>query len=228
MLANDSDVDSAALTVSLVSGPAHGTVTLNADGAFSYTPAANYNGADSFTYKANDGQADSNVATVSLTVTPVNDAPVAVNDSYSTNEDTTLTVAAAGVLGNDTDAEGDPLSAILVSGPAHGSMTLNANGALSYTPLFNYFGPDSFTYKLNDGQADSNVATVSLTVNPVNDIPVANDDIAGVAKGRAITADAQHGVLVNDGDLDSDGLASAPSMAPAPMWGRLWWEPMVR
>jgi VCBS repeat-containing protein len=145
--------------------------------------------------------------TYKVSVTPVNDAPVAVDDSYITNEDTTLTVAAAGVLGNDTDADGDPLSAILVSGPAHGTLAFNPDGAFSYTPLANYFGPDSFTYKLNDGQADSNVATVSLTVSPVNDAPVAVNDIAGVAKGRAITADAQHGVLVNDSDLDGDGLS---------------------
>jgi VCBS repeat-containing protein len=204
VLANDSDMDSA---VSLVSGPAHGTVTLNADGAFSYTPAANYNGADSFTYKANDGQADSNVATVSLTVTPVNDAPVAVDDSYITNEDTTFTVAAASVLANDSDVDSAALTVSLVSGPAHGTVTLNADGAFSYTPAANYNGADSFTYKANDGQADSNVATVSLTVTPVNDAPVANDDLAGGAKGRAIKADAQHGVLVNDGDLDGDGLS---------------------
>jgi large repetitive protein len=207
VLGNDTDADGDPLSAILVSGPAHGSMTLNANGALSYTPLSNYFGPDSFTYKLNDGQADSNVATVSLTVNPVNDAPVAVDDSYITDEDTTLTVAAAGVLGNDTDADGDPLSAILVSGPAHGSMTLNANGALSYKPAANYNGADSFTYKLNDGQADSNVATVSLTVNPVNDAPVAVDDIASVAKGRTITADAQHGVLVNDGDLDSDGLS---------------------
>src|SRR6185437_12906686 len=99
------------------SGPAHGALTLNANGSFTYTPAANYNGADSFTYKANDGTADSNVATVSLTVTAVNDAPVAGSDSYTTAEDTPLSVAASGVLSNDTDVDGDALHTVLVSGP---------------------------------------------------------------------------------------------------------------
>jgi VCBS repeat-containing protein len=99
------------------------------------------------------------------------------------------------------------LTAVLVSGPAHGTVTLNANGAFTYTPAANFNGTDSFTYKANDGTADSNFATVTLTVNSINDIPVANDDIAGVAKGRVITADAQHGLLVNDGDLDGDGLS---------------------
>ena len=121
-------------------GPEHGTLTLAADGSFIYTPAANYNGADSFTYKANDGAADSNVATVTLTVTPVNDAPVAVDDSYSTAEDTALTVAAPGVLGNDTDVDGDPLTAVLVSDPAHGTLALNADGSFTYTPAADYNG----------------------------------------------------------------------------------------
>jgi VCBS repeat-containing protein len=207
ILANDSDADGDPLQAILVSGPAHGTVALNANGALTYAPAANFNGTDSFTYKANDGTANSNVATVFVTVIPVNDAPVAANDSYTTTEDTTLTVAAPAILANDTDVDSPVLTASLVSGPAHGSMALNANGSFSYTPLANYFGPDSFTYKVNDGQADSNVATVTLTVTPVNDAPVAKDDIAGVAKGRVITADAQHGVLANDGDLDGDGLS---------------------
>ena len=92
-----------------MSGPSHGTLTLNANGSFTYTPTADYHGADSFTYKANDGAADSNVATVSLTINAVNHPPVAVNDSYSVNEDTVLSVAATGVLANDTDADGDTL-----------------------------------------------------------------------------------------------------------------------
>ena len=101
------------------------------------------------------------MATVTSTVTPVNDAPVAVADSYSTDEDTALTVAAPGVLANDTDVDGDPLTAVMVSDPAHGTLTLNADGSFVYTPAANYNGADSFTYKANDGTADSNVATVT-------------------------------------------------------------------
>src|SRR2546427_4283438 len=90
--------------------------------------ALNFNGTDSFTYKASDGQAQSGVATVTITVTPVNDAPVAANDdTYTTPEDTQLTVSAPGVLANDTDADGDTLTAVLVSGPSHGTLTLNAD-----------------------------------------------------------------------------------------------------
>src|SRR2546428_11803397 len=138
VLGNDSDADGNILTVVVVNSPSHGALVLNPNGSFTYTPAANYNGPDSFTYKANDGTADSNVATVAITINAVNDAPVALDDAYGTDEDTTLTVAAAGVLGNDSDAEGDTLTAILVSGPSHGTLALNANGSFSYTPAANY------------------------------------------------------------------------------------------
>ena len=123
VLANDSDLDGDTLLLIAASGPAHGTLAMNRDGTVTYTPAANYNGADSFTYKANDGTADSNIATVTVTVTAVNDAPVAVADSYSTNEDTALTVAAPGVLANDTDVDGGTLTAVLGTGPANGTLT---------------------------------------------------------------------------------------------------------
>src|SRR5262249_43802681 len=101
-------------------------------------------------------------------------APIANNDAYSTNEDTTLTVGAPGVLGNDTS--GGSLTAVRVSGPSHGTLTLNGNGSFTYTPAGNYNGSDSFTYKANDGTLDSNTATVNITVNPVNDAPVAVND----------------------------------------------------
>src|SRR5439155_884763 len=153
VLANDTDVDGDPLTAILVSSPAHGTLNLNSDGSFSYVPAANYNGPDSFTYKANDGQADSGLATFSHATTPVNDAPVAVNDTYSTAEDTTLNIAAAGVLINDSDVDGDTLSAVLVSQPTHGSLTLNSNGSFSYVPAANYNGSDNWNYTAKDSHA---------------------------------------------------------------------------
>src|SRR5207302_1545755 len=114
VLGNDTDVDGDSLTAVLVAGPAHGSLTLNANGSFSYTPAANYNGSDSFTYKANDGSADSTVATVSFTILSLHDALPIFNDAYSTAEDTAISVAAPGVLGNDTDVDGDALTAVLV------------------------------------------------------------------------------------------------------------------
>src|SRR5439155_1383114 len=146
------------------------------NGSFTYLPATNYLGTDSFTYKANDGQADSGVATVNITIGDVNDAPLAVNDSYTTAEDTTLNVAAQIGLATGRHVAGDSLSAVLVSQPSHGTLTLNGNGSFSYTPAANYNGTDSFTYKANDGQVDSGIATVSITITGANDAPVAVND----------------------------------------------------
>src|SRR5439155_639867 len=160
VLANDSDVDGDTLNAVLVSQPTHGSLALNSNGSLSYVPAANYNGPDSFTYQANDGQADSGIATVSITITAANDAPVGGNDSYSTAEASPSRRSSARVLANDSDVDGDTLNAVLVSQPTHGSLALNSNGSLSYVPAANYNGSDSFTYKANDGQADSIIATV--------------------------------------------------------------------
>src|SRR6185295_4147085 len=206
VLANDSDVDGNTLSAVLVSGPTNGDLTLNNNGSFSYTPALNYAGSDSFTYKANDGLADSGVATVSITITAVNDAPVAVNDSFTTAEDTVLNVAASGVLANDSDVDGNTLSAVLVSGPTNGDLTLNNDGSFSYTPAANYACSDSFTYKANDGLADSGVATVSITITAVNDAPVAVNDSFTTTEDTALNVVAS-GVLSNDSDVDGDTLS---------------------
>jgi VCBS repeat-containing protein len=143
----------------------------------SYTPAANAFGTATITLilsdnggTANGGVNTSPAQSFTITVSSVNDPPVAQNDARSTNEGTPL--AGAGVLGNDTDGDGDPLTATLVNGPANAaSFTLNANGTFSYTPSADFFGSDSFTYRANDGNANSNVATVTITVNAVNDAP---------------------------------------------------------
>ena len=161
VLANDSDPDGDALTITAVTQGAHGSVVNNTSNV-SYTPGANFFGTDSFTYTISDGHGNTATATVTVRV---DSPPVAVNDSYSVNQNTTLNVAAPGVLGNDTDADGDPLTAALVSGPSHGSLTFHADGSFSYTPVSGFACHDSFTYKANDGFADSNVATVSITVN---------------------------------------------------------------
>jgi len=203
VLANDTDADADPLTVTGLTEPAHGSAVINTDNTVTYSPAANYNGVDSFTYTVSDGRGGTATATVSVTVNPVNDAPVAVDDSYSTNEDTPLTVAAPGVLGNDTDVEGNALTAVLVAGPTTGSLTLNANGSFTYTPNPNFNGTDSFTYRANDGAADSNVATVSITVNAVNDAPVATNDTATTPQNTAVTVY----VLANDADPDGDTLS---------------------
>jgi len=197
------DPEGAPLTYTILDQPAHGSVTL--DGATAtYTPALNFNGTDSFTFKANDGIADSLLATVTILVTPVNDAPVAVDDAYEVDEDGVLTVLAAqGVLANDTDVDNDLLTATLVNGPAHGTLVLAEDGSFVYTPEANFNGTDSFTYKATDGTLESNLATVTITVNPVNDWPVANDDEYEVVTGTVLEV-AAPGVLGNDVLLDLD------------------------
>ncbi len=214
VLSNDTDADGDNLTAVKVSDPAHGALTLNSNGSFTYSPNANYNGTDSFTYRANDGQANSNTATVTITITAVNDTPVAVNDSYTTNEDTALNRAAPGVLSNDTDADGDNLTAVKVSDPAHGTLTLNSNGSFTYTPAANYNGTDSFTYRANDGQANSNTATVTITITAVNDPPVAVADTYSTNRNIVLNV-AAPGVLGNDTDVEGSALTATKVTNPS-------------
>jgi VCBS repeat-containing protein len=205
VLANDIDPENATLTATVVTQPAHGTLTLNANGSFTYTPTNGYTGPDSFTYRAGDGTTQSQPATVSLTVAQ-NAAPTAVADQYSVNEDAVLTVnVATGVLSNDTDSNSQSLTAIAVAQPAHGTLTLNANGSFTYTPAANYNGPDSFTYKANDGALDSSTVTVSLTVNAVNDAPLPVDDSFTTPAGTPLSI-AAPGILSNDTDLENNSL----------------------
>jgi YVTN family beta-propeller protein len=195
VLSNDADEDGDILTAVLVNGPAHGTLTLNPDGSFTYTPAPDYSGADGFIYLAYDGVVGSDLVAVSLTVNPVNDAPAAADRSASTDEDTPLGVTLAG-----TDPDGDAVSFEVLSGPAHGTLS-GAAPNLVYTPAANYHGPDSFTFKANDGVTDSNAATVAVTVTPVNDAPAAAADNYATDEDLPLTV-AGPGVLANDAELD--------------------------
>jgi hypothetical protein len=167
VLANDADANGDTLTIVSVTQGANGSVAITGGGTgVSYTPNADYFGADSFTYTVSDGNGGQDTATVTVSVENVNDAPVANNDNYSTNQDTTLTVLpAAGVLANDTDIDDASLTAVLVGGPSNASgFALNADGSFSYTPLPGFTGVDSFDYKADDGEEDSNIATVTITV----------------------------------------------------------------
>jgi len=190
------DVDGDALTYSIVDVPSHGTVTLSGNTA-TYTPTSNYNGADSFTFNANDGIVDSNTATVSITVTAVDDAPVASDQSVTTPEDTSVDITLSA-----TDADGDSLTYSIVDVPSHGTVTLSGNTA-TYTPDANYNGADSFTFNANDGTDDSNTATVSITVSAVNDAPVAdpNGPYTGT-EGIPVTFNGS-GSYDPDGNIDS-------------------------
>lgn len=214
VLGNDSDVEGDVLTATVSTGPSHGLLTLNSDGAFSYTPDLNFNGTDSFTYTANDGTLDSNVATVTIEVLAVNDVPVGSGDAYSTNEDVSLNVSAPGVLGNDTDADSDPLTASLVTGPANGVLIFHTDGSFLYTPNRDYYGSDQFSYTAGDGLSSSSTTVVSLYVAPVNDEPIAANNAYSTNEGVALNVSAP-GLLGNDSDPDGDLLLARLVSGPA-------------
>ncbi|PPT10394.1 T1SS secreted agglutinin RTX [Geitlerinema sp. FC II] len=174
VLTNDSDPDGDPLTATLLTDVANGSLSFNSDGSFSYTPAANFNGSDSFTYEISDGTF-TDTATVNLAINPVNDAPVASDDSISTLENTAVTFE---VLSNDSDVDGDSLSVAAVSDAGNGTVDLNADGTLTYTPNTGFSGSDSFTYDLSDG-----TLTDTATVDVVVDAMVPNDRLEVTADG---------------------------------------------
>ena len=177
--ANDTDVDDGLdlASITITGAPTNGSVVVNADGTVDYTHDGSETLADSFTYTILDNSgAVSNNGTVNITVTPVNDAPVVTDDAYTTSEDTALT-AVLGVddlLLNDSDLDGDTLSVNTtpVVDVSNGSLTLNTDGTFTYTPNANFNGSDTFTYEVSDGNGGTAQATVSITVDPVNDIPL--------------------------------------------------------
>jgi VCBS repeat-containing protein len=213
VLFNDLEVDGQTLTLTQNTNPLHGALVINSDGTFTYTPVGEYFGTDSFTYKVSDGLTEVGPVTVDITVNPINDAPIATADSFTTNEDTTLNVGIPGLLANDNDIDGPPLSTNLVQGPLHALLfNLNGDGSFDYLPAANYYGPDSFTYQAFDGSLASNTVTVSLTVFPVQDAVVANDDLIG---WNTSGAPLRINVLANDVDPDRDPLRIVSYTRPA-------------
>jgi len=204
------DIDGDALTFGLAQngGPAHGTVTVNPDGSYSYTPAANYNGTDSFTYTVSDGQGGTTTGTVTLNVAPVNDAPTTSGSATTGTEDQSVTGQLAA-----TDVDGDTLTFGLApnGAPAHGTVTVNPDGSYSYTPAANFNGTDSFTYAVSDGNGGTTLGTISITVDPANDAPTTSGaTVAGQEDGTIAGQVTGHDI---DGDALSFGLA--PNGAPA-------------
>jgi VCBS repeat-containing protein len=198
------DVETSALTYGVVTGPSHGSLSVVSSNTITYTPAANYSGPDSFTFKANDGAVDSAPATVSITVTPVNDAPAAQSQNVTTDEDT-----AVAIMLSASDVENAPLSYLIATVPAHGTLSAVSSNQVTYTPAANYNGPDSFTFRASDGSLTGAMATVSITVTPVNDVPVAQAQSISTVKNtdKAITLVAT--------DVDGDALTYAAVTVPA-------------
>ncbi|MDD5594914.1 MAG: Ig-like domain-containing protein, partial [Candidatus Omnitrophica bacterium] len=189
--ATDADGDN--LIYSVVTNPGHGALSGTAPN-LTYTPTANYNGSDSFTFKANDGLADYNIATVSITVTAVNDAPVANDQSVTVTEDTPRAITLT-----STDIDGDNLTYSVVTNPKHGTLSGSAPN-LTYTPDSKFKGNDSFTFKANDGQIDSNTATVSIHIQHLNHAPVAHNQSVNTDEDAAIS------ITLSATDADDDNL----------------------
>ena len=232
VLTNDTDLDGDTLSVTqfVVGGStfaagstaslAEGDLTINADGSYTFAPAANYNGpVPAATYTVTDGVA-SDTAVLTITVGGTNDAPVATGESDTTAEDVTLNVgAASGVLTNDTDLDGDALSVtqFVVGGStfaagstaslAEGDLTINADGSYTFAPAANYNGPvPAATYTVTDGIA-TDTAVLTIAVTPVNDGPVATGETDTTAEDVTLNVGAASGVLTNDTDLDGDTLS---------------------
>jgi hypothetical protein len=213
VMVNDFDVDGDPLTATLITGPLHGSMTLNSNGRFTYIPDANWNGTETMTYRISDGRglpnSFSNIATITISVTPAPDTPTAADDSYSLLEDTTLVVATPGILINDVNPDALPpspawtgLTPTVVNGPLHGTLVVAANGSLTYTPVGNYYGTDSFTYYVtNTAGLTSTTATVTLTVVGVPDRPIANNDFFQTQEDVALVVGIP-GVLWNDQNPD--------------------------
>ena len=209
ILSNDLDPEGDALQIIQVSNVANGTLSLNQNGSFTYQHNGTENYTDSFVYRLYDGEFYSSLTTVTINVAPVNDAPVAIADSYSgISEGEGRIVAAPGVLSNDTDAEGSLLTASLVTNVSHGSLTLNNNGAFTYTHDDSENFTDQFTYRVYDGTTYSTAATVTLTITPVNEAPNTTSDLYGPINEGAILSIGTPGVLDNDADPEGTSLTA--------------------
>jgi len=199
ILTNDSDVDGDLLTVTLASS-SHGQVSINSQGTLNYTPDANFNGTDIIVYSISDGNGGSDTAVVTVTVTSVNDAPVAIDDSVIVNEDSSNNTIT--ILTNDSDVDGDLLTVTSASSN-HGQVSINSDGTLNYTPSANFNGTDTITYSVSDGNGGLATATVTITVTSVNDAPIAVDDSVTINED---SSDNTITILTNDSDADGDSL----------------------
>ena len=217
---NDSDPDhtAAQLTYTKLDNPTHGTVVLNANGTYTYTPTAGYAGNDNFTYKVCDPAGKCDSASVTITILPKeNKWPIATNDIASTPQGTP---AIGNLLVNDVDPDGDPLILVTtpVSNPTKGTVVLNPDGTYTYTPNPTAVGEDTFCYAVFDGINGKDTACVTIDIipalTPANDAPVALDDNTQTELNSPVT------IVVKANDADPEGLPLAnPTAVTAPMHG---------
>ncbi len=205
---NDTNSGDGGNTWSVVTNPTNGTLNINADGTFTYTPNANFNGADTFYYKLCDVDSDCDTAMVVITVNSVNDLPVANDDTYSVDEDGQLT---ENVSTNDTNSGDGGNTWSVVTNPTNGTLNINADGTFTYTPNANFNGADTFYYKLCDVDIDCDTAMVVITINPVNDIPVANDDTYSVNEDTILTDSVSTNDVISPDAPNVYSLVSIPN-----------------
>ncbi len=200
VLANDADPDGDALQVGSATTPAHGTVTIQPGSTnLLYEPTAEYYGTDTFTYVSADPYGASDTATVAVVVIKANDPPQAVDDSVETMEDTPILIHA---VVNDVDVDGDPITVFSVTSPAHGAVQVSAgNTNLLYTPADNFYGADSFSYVIRDGQGGTDTGRVEVAVTACNDAPTVASDYFVLTNGVVVLR-----VLSNDADSENDPL----------------------
>ncbi|HIF9452407.1 TPA: retention module-containing protein, partial [Photobacterium damselae] len=197
------DVDGDNLTFKPGSNPENGSVTINADGSWEYVPNPDFNGEDSFTVVVDDGNGGTDTITVTVNVTPVNDAPVGEDVSAETQEDTAVT----GQL-TATDVDGDNLTFKPGTNPENGSVTINADGSWEYVPNPDFNGEDSFTVVVDDGNGGTDTITVTVNVTPVNDAPVGEDVTTETQEETAVTGQ------LTATDVDGDNLTFKPGTNP--------------
>jgi len=201
--ATDEDNDTIGYRVS--KQPKHGKLKGKAP-KLTYIPDPDYNGKDSFSFIANDGSDDSNETEIELNINPVNDAPIAKDDKVSLDEDHNITID---VLANDSDVdEGDRLEIIKAYKPQHGTASIKNNSIL-YKPEADYNGKDTFNYKIKDKDGATAVASVYISINSVNDAPVAKDDKATTTINTPLTIN----VLNNDSDIDDHDILTVSDVS---------------
>jgi hypothetical protein len=209
VLANDFDTEGDALTITIATVPAdQGTVEI-VGGELVFTPADDFNGEATISYGITDGNGGTDIGEVVVTVTPVNDGPVAVDDVITTDEDEAVTID---LVGNDTDVDGDPLTIGTATVPAdQGTLVDNGDGTVTFTPAPNFNGPATITYTVVDGAGGEDTGEAVVSVGAVNDGPVAEDDSSTTDEDTSVTVD----LLANDTDLDGDDLTVLTASVPA-------------
>ncbi len=229
VLSNDSDLDGDTLTIDSIGPASYGTVSINA-GMITYTPASDFSGIDSFIYRVSDGHGGTDTARVWVTVNPVNDAPVATDDFYAIDEDTSLILTSPGPLVNDYDIDDDSLYLVVVTYPQHGGYVIGSDGHLEYYPDTNWYGTDYFTYRAYDGSLYSAIVTVTITVRSVNDAPIAvvggpyhTFESVPTTFDASISFDIDGDALQFRWDFDSDGIWDT-GWSSNPLATHVWYD----